>query len=301
MRKWVALAALGLAACQHSGEEVAQAAAQPDAGALATITPDMVRRAAGLVTQGKVYRLAIVTGRETPVWGPRSYDIAVSELGTFGPNRVTGHDDRVSTHNGIGTQIDGLGHIGIDGVHFGGVPAAEIMRPDGLVRYGTESLPPIATRGVLIDMAAHAGVAVLPPMASFGAAEIRAAALAQGVTVRRGDVVLFHTGWLSRMGEPEVFVNQAPGLNADGAAWLVEQGVVAVGHDTASGETNAPSPDGRVLPVHALLIAQHGVFILETVDTRELAADGVHEFLFVLGVPRLEGSVQAIVNPVAIR
>jgi hypothetical protein len=36
-------------------------------------------------------------------------------------------------------------------------------------------------------------------------------------------------------------------------------------------------------------------------DTRELARDGVHEFMFVLGQPRFVGSVQAVINPVAIR
>jgi hypothetical protein len=36
-------------------------------------------------------------------------------------------------------------------------------------------------------------------------------------------------------------------------------------------------------------------------DTRALAADGVSEFLFVLGAPRFVGTVQAVINPVAIR
>ena len=32
-----------------------------------------------------------------------------------------------------------------------------------------------------------------------------------------------------------------------------------------------------------------------------LAADGATEFLFVLGVPRFVGAVQAVINPIAIR
>lgn len=36
-------------------------------------------------------------------------------------------------------------------------------------------------------------------------------------------------------------------------------------------------------------------------DTRELVADGVSEFLFVFGQPKVKGSVQMTVNPVAIR
>jgi hypothetical protein len=33
----------------------------------------------------------------------------------------------------------------------------------------------------------------------------------------------------------------------------------------------------------------------------ELATDGVHEFLFVLGQPRFVGAVQMVINPIAIR
>ncbi len=58
---------------------------------------------------------------------------------------------------------------------------------------------------------------------------------------------------------------------------------------------------GEFAPVHQILLAQNGVYLLEYIDTRELAADGVSEFLFVLGQPRLVGAVQAIINPIAIR
>lgn len=305
------MAAFGLVACTDAGEagadevassaEVSQYADTPDAGAAAYITPSMVRSAAGLVTEGRIYRLGIVTGRGTPVCCNRSYDIAVSELPLDAPNKVTGHDDRVTTHLGIGTQIDGLGHIGDDGIHYGGVPASDIMREDGLVRYGAENIPAIATRGVLIDMAAHFGVETMEPMAAFGAEDIRAAAAAQGVDIRRGDVVLFHTGWLAMLGDPETFQFRQPGLNTDGAQYLADLGVVAVGGDSPSLETMARSDAGEVIPVHALLIAGNGIYILENIDTRELAADAVHEFMFVLGVPRMEGSVQAMIDPVAIR
>ncbi|WAT17870.1 cyclase family protein [Aurantiacibacter sp. MUD11] len=308
MRYLVAVAALALAACTQQGDEDAGAGdaeeqlySDPDAGALTGLTTGMVRDAAGLVTEGKVYRLGVVSGPDTPAFGDRSYAMEIIDLGTFGPNKVTGNDDRVTTHLGIGTQIDGLGHIGIDGVHYNGVPRDEIVRPDGLIRYGAENIPAIATRGVMIDMAAYRGVEVNEPLDSFDAADVQAAAEAQGVTIQAGDVVLIHTGWLNRIDEAELFVSQAPGINGDAARWLAEQGVVAVGSDSASGESNAPDPDGVFLPVHATLIAEYGVYILETVDTRELAADGVHEFFFVLGAPRMQGSVQAIINPVAIR
>lgn len=56
-----------------------------------------------------------------------------------------------------------------------------------------------------------------------------------------------------------------------------------------------------MFPVHPELLAKNGIYILENMDVRALAADEGWEFLFVLGQPRIEGAVQAVINPVAIR
>jgi hypothetical protein len=56
-----------------------------------------------------------------------------------------------------------------------------------------------------------------------------------------------------------------------------------------------------MFPSHGILLAKHGVHILENIQTNELIADGVSEFLFVLGIPKFEGAVQMVINPIAIR
>jgi hypothetical protein len=43
-----------------------------------------------------------------------------------------------------------------------------------------------------------------------------------------------------------------------------------------------------------------GAHIFESLDTREFAGDGAKEFLFVLGAPRIQGTVRMVINPVAI-
>jgi len=48
-----------------------------------------------------------------------------------------------------------------------------------------------------------------------------------------------------------------------------------------------PSPPGKTFIVHQTFLAKRGVHVLETIDTNQLAADGVKEFLFVLGIPPL--------------
>ena len=288
---------------QAQSKEPSRAVPQPDPvfGMVGSITPERVLRGASLIKQGKVYQLGIVTGAKTPAWGNRKFEMQVVDLGEFGSNKLTGYDDRVVTHIGIGSQIDGFGHIGIDRVHYGGVTADQIYAKDGLKIHGAHNIPPIATRGVVIDMARHFGTEVLEALASYGAADIRAAAEAQGVEIRPGDVVLLHTGWLSRIGEPETFGTRQPGINLEGARYLAELGVVAVGSDTPGLESDAPDADGSAFPVHGHLLTEKGIHILENMNTAELIADNASEFFFVLGTPRLEGSVQAIINPVAIR
>jgi hypothetical protein len=45
----------------------------------------------------------------------------------------------------------------------------------------------------------------------------------------------------------------------------------------------------------------NGTFILENMNTADLARDKAYEFMFVLGQPRFKGAVQSMINPIAIR
>lgn len=276
-------------------------------GAVNLLTAEKVRQAARLVKTGQTYALGVVTGPDTPAYGPRKFNLTVLQLsdgtGTpLGSNRATGNDDLLYTFMGIGSQIDGLGHMGIDHVYYNGTRASDFVSTAGLTRLGTESIPPIVTRGVLLDMARHFGEEMLAEGTVWNRAEIDAAASAQGVEIREGDVVLFHTGWLALAGSaPARFMAAEPGLGLEGARYLAARGVVAIGADTWALEVIPFEREGEVFPVHPELLAKHGVYILENMDTRALAKDRVHEFLFVLGQPRFQGAVQAIINPVAIR
>ena len=57
--------------------------------------------------------------------------------------------------------------------------------------------------GVVIDMAGYMSEDVMAAGANFGEAEIQAAAKAQGNTLGKGDIVLFHTDWTEGMLESE--------------------------------------------------------------------------------------------------
>jgi hypothetical protein len=62
-----------------------------------------------------------------------------------------------------------------------------------------------------------------------------------------------------------------------------------------------PAEDpARPFEVPQILNVRHGVFVVENLDTSELAADGVQEFALVVTHPKLRGATGAWVSPIAL-
>lgn len=276
-------------------------------GALNMMGPELTLKAARLIKTGKTYRLGIETNSKTPAFPPRTFEIHVvwpnQYSGTsYGSNKFNFFDDIISGWMGVGSQLDGLGHAATDGVFYNGFLAKDFAKVDGLLSMGMEDLPPIVTRGVLIDMAACKAKDVLPEGTAYSREDIMACEKQQGVSIEKGDVVLFHSGWMTILdSDPARFGKAEPGLGVSGAEYLVEKDVVAVGADTWGVEVLPPEQENVLYRVHQILLNYNGVYMLENMDTRELAADKAYEFMFVLGPARMTGAVQMIINPIAIR
>jgi kynurenine formamidase len=275
-------------------------------GAANYMTPELVVKAASLVKTGKTYALGIPVDTKTPAYPPRTFKVLVLQPGQaggsgLGPSKTTYNDDIIEGWVGIGSQIDGLGHIGVDWTYYNGLKSADFAAADGLKKLGVEKIPPIVTRGVMLDMAAYYNTDVVKEGTAFNVKEIEEVAKKQGVEIRQGDVVIFHTGWLSLIGKDDKRYSAGePGLGVEGAKYLTGKGVVAIGADTWALEV-LPFESKNVFEVHQILLAMNGTYILENMDTAELAKDKGYEFLFVLGQPRWRGGVQSMINPIAIR
>ncbi|WBU62768.1 cyclase family protein [Paracoccus aerodenitrificans] len=284
--------------------------ADDELGSANLMTPDSVLAAAQLVTEGKVYSLGMVTGPETPAFPPRSLSLTVLQPNQatnsgLGDNAFTYNDDIFMGWLGIGSQIDGLGHAGVDHVYYGGRKLDDFAKASGLEQLGLEKLPGLVGRGVMLDMAAFYGTDMVDSGTAYTAEDIQAAAEQQGVELREGDVLLFNSNWMNLLdgegADPERFGSTEPGLGVSGAEYLADLGVMAVGADTWGLEVVPAETEGEAFRVHQILQPENGIYLLENMDTRELARDQVHEFLFVLGQARVQGAVQMIINPIAIR
>lgn len=276
-------------------------------GAANYLTPARAAAAAKLVKTGKVYELGITVTPDTPAYPPRGCKLYVVQPGqqegvSLGPTKTSYNDDILNCWVGIGSQLDGLGHIGIDNVYYNGHHSKDFADTSGLKKLGADKVPAMVTRGVLLDMAAYFGVDMVKEGTPFNRAEIEGAAKKQGVEIREGDVVLFHTGWLSLIDkDAKRFASVEPGLGKEGAQYLTSKGVVAVGADNWAVEVIPFEQGVGVFEVHQILLTLNGTYILENMNTAPLAKDKAYEFMFVLGHNKYKGSVQSMINPVAIR
>jgi kynurenine formamidase len=195
--------------------------------------------------------------------------------------------------------IDAIGHIGRNLKLHGGVDAVQATaRPDGIADgLGIDAFPRdlLLSRGVLLDVArsvAGGGPDPLPPGFEITARHLEDAARAQGIPLMRGDSVLIRTGWGQYFGKDNArYVGEkSPGPGVDAARWLAALGVRLTGADTATYEVRPAVHGKELFPVHMLLIADHGIYLVENANLEELGAAGVHLFCLVVPPLRLRGA-----------
>lgn len=202
-----------------------------------------------------------------------------------------------------GTHIDALCHVvcGEREEWFGGVSAADALGDFGAMDSDASTLPPIITRGVLLDVAAALGKPYLDAHYPITAADLERTVAAQGVQLRPGDAVLIRTGQMQFWPDMEAMaVAVDAGICLDGARWLTQFRPAVAGSDNVCFECVPSYIDGDPQPVHIELIQRNGIPIIEWIYLEELAAAGIHEFAFVCLPLTVKGATGSMVRPIAI-
>ena len=276
-------------------------------GAANRVTPERTAAAAKLVKRGISHPLGIVIEPGMPAYPPRYTQLQVVQ-----PNQqfnadlgvgweASSNDDVLQMWLGTGPQLDGLGHMGEAGEFYNCNQGKDFSIITGLTKLDISGIPPMVGRGVMIDIAKQMGVDSLQAGQPITSDDIKAAMKSQGVTVGEGDVVLLHTGYTDATlkQNPSLWAGSIPGITNEASVFLAGLKPMAVGADTWGLGAVPPRAGDKIFYDHVVLLKQHGIYILETMNTGRLSDEGVHEFMFVLGQARLKGAVQMIINPVA--
>jgi kynurenine formamidase len=220
--------------------------------------------------------------------------------GQDGPR--SGAAGMIVTMEHTGTHIDALSHQSEHLTLYEGVGVdAQVQTPRGFTRHGVEEIPPLVGPGLLLDVAALKGVEALPAGYAISVADLEACCARQGVAVEAGDVVLVRTGNERFWDDSERYL-AGPGVHGDGSRWLAERGVRAVGADTMAWDVIGLRDEalGCTLPGHVILLAQHGIYIIENLRLGELAAAAVWRFAFVCTPLKFVGATGSPVRPIAL-
>jgi kynurenine formamidase len=288
-----------------------------EAGASNWMTPEKVLTAVELVKTGKTYRLGRDYEAGMPLFGSRVFVLRIPGAptgGVVGKNKIVWHDEFLATEIGqVGTQFDGLGHIGVATGEAGdkaamrfynGVTEAEMASATGLQKLGVEKVKPLVTRGIVLDMAGLKG-RMLREGEEITVADLQAALARQGLAegvITPGDAVLIHTGWGDLwMKDNARYGAGEPGIGVEAAKWLAAKQVALIGADTWGVEVR-PNPDAELaFPAHQELITKNGIFLQENLDLSGLVTDETWEFLYVFAPVPIKGATGSPGSPIAIR
>ena len=232
-----------------------------------------------------------------------------------------------------GTQMDALGHFGhmetpwngeseldISDVSFFNGFKGEEVKPSSdspLLKLGIETVPPIITTALMIDVKKYAFGGKSMGAGEFITVEDFKKSIAQSSIGTRGilpgDVILIYTGWSANYQDPDItklYYSMAPGISYNLAKYLASKQVVAVGLDTpfvdALSDPNNPiappkgTPNNMAFPVHHYFLTQAGIHTLENFNLKKMAEDSV-ELSCVMILPLMvKGSSASSIRPVAI-
>jgi len=298
---------------------------EDELGTVNFITPEVVKRAAGLVRRGKVISCALpfdMNGPQNGAFGrvnPLHSMVATGTDHVAGAQRLAGFDkppfgwgfadDQITMFLQCGSQWDGLGHIFHDGKMYGDRDA-RLVSATGAARNGIQHYrDKIVSRGVLLDIARYKGVPYLEPGTPIYSEDLDGCASRQRVQIMQGDIVLIRTGDVGRRVREKNWgtfsAGDAPGISFLTAPWIFEKSIAGMASDTWGLEVRPNELAGSFQPLHLVILVNMGLLVGEIFALDELgddcAADGVYEFMFVAPPLPITRAVGSPINPQAIK
>ncbi|GHE36497.1 cyclase family protein [Streptomyces vinaceus] len=279
-------------------------------GALATLTPARTLAALREVRSGRTVSLAApVNTHEAPDNAePAQHRLTAPVGGAPDPGGLQFARDRIAmnVHGDVDSHIDALCHVIYEGTLYGGVPAADVLSPDGAAALSIDlARDGIVGRGVLLDIPRLHGTRWLEPGTHVSAEDLAAAEARQGVRVGAGDILLVRVGHRRRRRELGAWdaAGARAGLHPTALRFLADRHVAVLGSD-GNNDTAPSAARGVAFPVHVLAIHAMGLHLLDYLQFEELAPlcerEGRWSFVCVIAPLRLPAATGSPVNPLAI-
>jgi kynurenine formamidase len=297
-----------------------------EVGATNRVTAAVTKAAAAEIQTGKVTPMAYNLIDGVPLFGTRFTKTILTSAALvpgaeYGKNKLSYMEDTYLSQSHVGTHIDGMGHIGIKDCYYNQTAMGKYVTQNGIKKLGLENLKSFATRGVIVDLVkVYQDAGKLKPNAAcktpcidggtvISQADIEAGLKLYNITLREADAVFLHTGWGDLFqqfpAQNATYNGSEPGLGKAAAEWLAGQKVILVGADNWAVEVIPSEDKEEAFPIHAILLTDNGIHIIENVRTDLIAAEAASSkrgtFFLSMTVPRAAGTTGTFVNLEAIQ
>lgn len=213
----------------------------------------------------------------------------------------------VACHGMSVSHLDAFCHVFVDGMMWNGRPAADVGPSGATTNDVSASSNGIVGRGALLDIPRWLGRPWLEPDEVVTPEDLNACARAQGISIRRGDIVLVATGREARRaanGPWNPSETGLAGLHHGCVDWVFDHEIAVLGSDAVSDPLPGTRNGGWPMPLHQCCLVSMGVHLLDNLALERLgqrcAAHSTWEFLFCTGPLNLAGATGSAINPTAI-
>lgn len=279
---------------------------QEEIGRYKEVKPEMIADASRLIKKGKVYDLAMEVNRKLTIGDPPQKDVfpnynlitylaAEKNRERTDTGEITWQTELIMGGPHNATHIDALCHIQYNGKIFNKYNVEETSTNFGMKKCGAETIKPLISRGILIDVAGYLDVEKLDDRHKITVDELKGALEKEEVKVRPGDTVIFRTGKITDF-KKSSYMNAGPGIGLKAAIWLYECGMCVLGSDYTCIEV---MPIDNKECVHKEMLYERGVYLMENLYLEELAREKVYEFFFICLPVKFTGSTGSWIRPVA--
>jgi kynurenine formamidase len=270
---------------------------EDEGGAKNLLTDNAVLRACTIPASGRVYNLGIELRRGAPFAGNRMSPVHLmssdgGDYAALGRDDWGTADDYLFLASGGTTHIDALSHVWSGGSMYNGHSFRNV-RSSGAARCGIEKVGGLITRGVLLDFTSRA-----TDDGQISSADIDSWFREYGLEAEPGDALLFRTGWMDDALSGHQDERSYPVVGLDAANWIAEHDIAVVAADNPAVETTGQR--GTLPPLHAILMRDLGIYMLEMLTLQAPAAEGVTQGLFIVAPLLITRGVNSPVNPLLV-
>ena len=213
-------------------------------------------------------------------------------------------DSKISTASEViignthtSTHIDSLCHWQLDGKVIEKYNIEDIRTAEGWRKCGSETIPPIIGRGVLIDIAKYLNKDKLEDEHLISLEEVKGCLKKFNLHIKFGDIVCVRSGKVVDAWK-EDYYKKGPGIGAEAANWLADQGMCALCFDYGCID-GIPFKDFNNT-THINLICKKRIHLIESIYLEELSQNNIFDFFIFCSSLKFTGATGSWVRPVAI-